>query len=292
MSSSTTSRRPVALVTGASSGIGEATARALLDAGYVTYATARRPKALGELSGRGAHALRLDTTDEASMVAAVRAVEAAHGHLDVLVNNAGYGEMGPVEEVGLEAWRRQFETNVFGLVRLTQLVLPAMRRANSGRIINVGSGGGEFTFPLAGAYHASKYALEAVSDALRFEVRAFGIEVVLIQPSPVRTPLATATVEGIRSAPDSPYAGLVAAFRQLSERNAASGRGFLSAERVARVIVEAAQARRPRPRYKLGAVAQTMALLRHILSDRSWDALLGLMYRPVASPAPDRRAKA
>ena len=292
MSPSTTARRPVALVTGASSGIGQATARALLDAGYITYATARRPESLGELTALGAHALRLDTTDEASMVAAVRAVEAAHGHVDVLVNNAGYGEMGPVEEVSLDAWRRQFETNVFGLVRLTQLVLPGMRRAHTGRIINVGSGGGEFTFPLAGAYHASKYALEAVSDALRFEVRAFGVEVVLIQPSPVRTPLAAVTAEAIRTAPDSPYTGLVAAFRQLSERNAASGRGFLTAESVARVIVEAARSRRPRPRYKLGAVAQTMAFLRHALSDRSWDGLLGMMYRPAAAPAPDRRANA
>jgi NAD(P)-dependent dehydrogenase (short-subunit alcohol dehydrogenase family) len=292
MNSSDTSRRPVALITGASSGIGQATAQALLDAGYVTYATARRPETLGELTARGAHALRLDTTDEDSMIAAVRAVEADHGHIDVLVNNAGYGEMGLVEEVTLDGWRRQFETNVFGLVRLTQLVLPGMRRAGSGRIINVGSGGGEFTFPLAGAYHASKYALEAVSDALRFEVRPFGVEVVLIQPSPVRTPLATTTVDAIRTAPDSPYAGLVAAFRQLSERNIASGRGFLSAESVARVIVEAAQARRPRPRYKLGAVAQTLSLLRHLLSDRSWDALLGRMYRPAASPAPDRRARA
>lgn len=292
MSSSITTRRPVALVTGASSGIGQATARALLDAGYVTYATARRPETLTELTALGAHALRLDTTDEASMVAAVRAAEAAHGHIDVLVNNAGYGDMGPIEEVTLDAWRRQFETNVFGLVRLTQLVLPGMRQAGAGRIINVGSGGGEFTFPLAGAYHASKYALEAVSDALRFEVRPFGVEVVLIQPSPVQTPLAAATVERIRSAPDSPYAGLVAAFRQLSERNAASGRGFLSAESVARVIVEAAQSRRPRPRYKLGAVAQTMAFMRHALSDRSWDALLGMIYRPAAAPAPDRRASA
>lgn len=277
--------RPVALVTGASSGIGRATAFALLDAGFIVYATARRPEALTELAARGAITLRLDTTDEGSMVEAVRSVTRQHRALDLLINNAGYGEMGPIEEVGIERWRRQFETNVFGLVRLTQLALPAMRAAGRGRIINVGSGGGQFTFPLAGAYHATKYALEAISDALRFEVRPFGIDVVLIQPSPVQTPLAAATVDSIATAPDSPYAGLVASFRRMSEGSASSGRGFLTAEEVAKVIVQAAQARRPRPRYTLGATAQLMSFLRRTLSDRTWDGLLQLMYRPTPQPS-------
>lgn len=289
-----TDQAKVALVTGASSGIGAATARALVAAGFVTYASARRPERLAELEAAGCRALRLDVTDEASMMAVVHAVEAEHGAVDVLVNNAGYGEMGAIEEVGLAAWRRQFETNVFGLVRLTQLVLPGMRARGWGRIINIGSGGGEFTFPLAGAYHATKYALEAISDALRFEVAPFGIDVVLIQPSGVRTPLAAATVESIRATPDSPYAAIVGRFRQMSEASAATGRGMLPPETVAAAIVRAAQARHPRARRKLGATAYLLSFARRTLPDAAWDALLRRMYRtggrgsrPTATPAPN-----
>jgi NAD(P)-dependent dehydrogenase (short-subunit alcohol dehydrogenase family) len=279
MTTNTIQNRPqVALVTGASSGIGKATALQLQQAGFITYASARRPDQLSELVAAGCRPLPLDVTNEASMIAAVERIVREHGAVDLLVNNAGYGEMGPIEEVTLDGWRKQFETNVFGLVRLTQLVLPGMRAQGRGRIINIGSGGGEFTFPLGGAYHASKYALEAISDALRFEVAPFGIAVVLIQPSPVRTPLAAATVEAIRTTPTSPYAPLVSAFRRLSEASAASGQGYISAEAVAKTIVEAAQSPRPKTRYMLGSVARFMSTLRHLLPDRWWDGLLRRMY--------------
>jgi NAD(P)-dependent dehydrogenase (short-subunit alcohol dehydrogenase family) len=273
-----TQQTPVALITGASSGIGAATARHFATTGIITYATARQVEKLHTLTAVGCHALQLDVTDENSMRAAVAEIERQHGAVDVLVNNAGYGEMGAIEEVTIDAWRRQFETNVFGLVRLTQLVLPGMRGRGRGRIINVGSGGGEFTFPLGGAYHASKYALEAISDALRFEVAPFGIVVVLIQPSPVHTPLAAATLESIRTDADSPYAPLVAAFRQLSEATAASGSGYLTPEAVAVSILSAAQSRSPRTRYKLGSVANALSAARQLLPDRWWDGWLRRMY--------------
>ena len=159
------------LVTGCSSGIGEATAAHLAGAGWTVYATARRPETLAGLEAAGCRTLALDVTDEASMPAAVAAVEEAEGAVGVLVNNAGYSQSGAVETRA--AWsdvRAQFETNVFGLVRMCQLVLPGMRAQRWGKIVNVSSMGGRFTFPGGGLYHATKYAVEAISDALRFEV--------------------------------------------------------------------------------------------------------------------------
>ena len=160
------------LVTGCSTGIGRAVAEELLRQGHTVWATARRPDTLADLADRGAHVTALDVTDEASMSAAVAEVEAAHGSVGTLVNNAGYGEYGAVEEVDLDKVRAMFETNVFGLARMCQLVLPGMRRAGRGRIVNIGSMGGRFTFPLGGYYHATKYAVEALTDALRMEVTA------------------------------------------------------------------------------------------------------------------------
>lgn len=264
----------VALVTGCSSGIGRATALALHQAGFAVYASARRPETLADLHTQGLHTLALDVTDEASMRSAVASVEQAHGAVDILINNAGYGEMGPIEEVSIERWRRQFETNVFGLVRMAQLVLPGMRRRGWGRIVNVGSMGGEFTTPLGGAYHATKYAVEAISDALRFEAQPFGVDVALVQPGPVQTALATSTVASLRADSDSPYLAQMEGFRRVSEASMAAGSaGVLGAEEVAAVILAAVQVERPETRYKVGAVAEQMTSTRRRLSDREWDAL-------------------
>src|SRR4051812_17096408 len=156
------------LITGCSSGIGHATAERLAAAGWTVYATARKPETLADLEGRGCRTLALDVTDEASMQAAVAAVQGEHGAVGALVNNAGYSQSGPIEEVPIEAARRQFETNVFGAMRLTQLVLPGMREQGWGRVVNVSSMGANFTFPGGGWYHATKHALNALSDALRF----------------------------------------------------------------------------------------------------------------------------
>lgn len=267
----------VALVTGASSGIGKATALALKNAGYTTYATARRPETLQDLEQAGCRALQLDVTDEASMVAAVRAIEAEHGAIDVLVNNAGYGLNGPIEELEPDDIRHEFETNVFGLVRVAQLVLPGMRKKGTGRIINVGSVGGSFTAPGAGAYHASKYAVEAFSDALRMETRSFGVDVVLIKPTGVYTSFDAKIADTMpQTGESSPYAFFKRNHIEVTNRmfNGRSANGIIKPEDVARVIVRAAQAVRPRTRYNVGLSASIYLGLRWILPDRAWDAVM------------------
>jgi short-subunit dehydrogenase len=264
------------LVTGCSSGIGRATAERLLRGPRPVWATARRPDTLDPLAAAGAQVLALDVTDEESMVAVVRAVEAEHGAVGALVNNAGYGEYGPVEEVPLDAVRRQFETNVFGLLRLTQLVLPAMRANGRGRIVNISSMGGRMTLPGGGVYHASKYAVEALSDALRFETRGFGIAVSVVAPGPVRTEFVEeATAAG---AGDGPYAAFM---RGVAETNAAAyaaGRGTLDADDVAQVVVAVVESDRPKPRYPVGAVSRQLMGARRVLPTRWWDAALRRQY--------------
>ena len=177
----------VALVTGGSSGIGEETARGLVGAGFTTYAVARRVDRLAALEADGVRTFAMDVTDDASMVAGVERIVAEHGRIDVLVNNAGYGSYGAVEDVPIDEARRQFEVNVFGLARLVQLVTPQMRAQRSGRIINISSIGGKFYEPLGAWYHATKFAVEGLSDSLRLELQPFGIDVVIIEPGPIRT---------------------------------------------------------------------------------------------------------
>ena len=277
------------LITGAASGIGRATAAAFQQAGFITYATARKKSDLAGLQASGCHALRLDVTEEDSMQKAVRTIEQAHGSLDVLVNNAGYGQMGPLEEVPLDALHRQFETNVFGLVRLTQLVLPGMRNRRQGRIINISSMGGEFTTPLGGAYHATKYAVESLSDALRFEVRPFGVEVVVIQPGPIRTRLGEDTLAQLRGTPGSPYAEMVEGLAEMSRKSFSTGNGMGTPEQVARVILSAAQARHPKTRYRITAMAHLMPRLRRFLPDSTWDAMWRRMLK-ISTPSPATRS--
>src|SRR5919112_3941767 len=196
------------LITGCSSGIGWATAERLAEKGWTVYATARDVEALAPLEERGCRLLPLDVTDEGSMRRAVEEVEQTEGAVGVLVNNAGYSQSGAVEGVPMEKVRRQFETNVFGLVRMCQLVLPGMRRQGWGRIVNISSMGGRLTFPGGGHYHATKYAVEAISDALRFEVAGFGVEVAVVEPGLIRTGFADAATGSMEGAPakDGPYA--------------------------------------------------------------------------------------
>lgn len=269
-------RSPIALVTGASSGIGRATAIALQDAGYRTVATARRLDRVADLAARGMHTLALDVRDDSSMRQAVARLADEGLTPDLLVNNAGYGQNGPVEELPMEAIRAQFETNVFGLVRLTQLVLPLMRQEGRGRIINVSSAGGEFTAPGAGAYHASKYAVEAFTEALRMEVARFGIRVVSIQPGGVRTEFVQASAtHRLTLPPDSPYRHFVERMEEATARMFASNSawGILTPDAVAAAIVRAATERRPRARYKVGMAARLLPLLRRTLPVRLWDAM-------------------
>ena len=264
------------LVTGCSSGIGRATAIALARAGLPTWASARRPETIADLRDAGCRVIALDVTDEASRIQAVRAVEAEHGAVGALVNNAGYAQVGVIEEIPEHALRRQFETNVFGPTRLCQLVLPGMRAQRGGTIVNLGSAAGLVTPPASGAYAMTKYALEALSDALRYELAPFGVRVVLLEPGAVRTGF-TATLTA--AAPDSgadtpgPYRTLTGNALALAEREGTADRG-LDPEQVARIVVRAITARRPKPRYRIGAQAHTAPTLRRLLGDRAWDAML------------------
>src|SRR5574341_412936 len=180
-------RKRVALVTGVSAGIGKAIVRRLLADGWTVYGGARRVERMEDIRSEGARIVRLDVTDEASMKSAVDALLAAEGRIDALVNDAGYGSYGALEDVPLDEARRQFEVNVFGLMRLTQLVLPSMRAARAGAIVNVSSMGGRLWMPIGGWYHATKHALEVLSDALRVETRPFGVRVVVVQPGAIES---------------------------------------------------------------------------------------------------------
>jgi len=268
------------LVTGCSTGIGRAVAEELLRQGHTVWATARRPDTLADLADRGAHVTALDVTDEASMAAAVHEVESAHGSVGTLVNNAGYGEYGAVEEVDLDKVRAMFETNVFGLARMCQLVLPGMRRAGRGRIVNIGSMGGRFVFPLGGYYHATKYAVEALTDALRMEVKAFGIDVALVEPGVTRSEFVEKSTdsEGMGGRPDSPYAAMRASV-STSNNEAYSNRMMsASAESVAQVVASAVAADRPRTRYLLTPAAKVMAATHTVAGDRVWDRLMARQF--------------
>ena len=276
------------LITGCSSGIGRATAERLAGSGWTVYATARRTDSLSDLAAAGCTTLALDVTDDASMRAAVAGIEAEHGAVGVLVNNAGYGEYGPVEEVGAEQARRQFDTNVFGPARLAQLVLPGMRRQGWGRIVNLSSMGGRLTFPGGGWYHASKYALESLSDALRFETRPFGVRVVVVEPGFIRTSFGdtAGTTGGESTAPDSPYAPLMAAvdtsLHDAYEGNLARLGG--GPEKVAAVIERAIGARNPRPRYKVTPSARVLIAARRWSTDRVWDASMRRTFKTPKRP--------
>src|SRR5215203_1406221 len=205
------------LITGCSSGIGWTTAEYLSDVGWRVYATARNVEKIAPLEKSGCRLLALDVTDEDSMASAVEEVEREEGAVGALVNNAGYSQSGAVETVPMEKVRAQFETNVFGLVRLTQLVLPGMRRARSGRIVNLSSMGGRLVFPGGGFYHATKYAVEAISDALRFEVKGFGIDVILIEPGLIRTEFGTTAAGGVSEAGERERSGDEASGRGRSD---------------------------------------------------------------------------
>lgn len=267
-------KQKVVLITGANSGIGNETVKRAVKAGYTTYGGARRTDTFPAVQSAGGIPVQLDVTDEASMRAAVAQIEAQHGVVDVLVNNAGFGQMGPIETITPEQWQYQYQVNVFGLVRMAQLVIPGMRRQGSGRIINISSMGGEFTFPLGGAYHSTKYAVESINEAMRFELKPFGIAVITIQPSPVTTPMASAASESIHVTDDSPYKRIVDGFTRMSQNTST----YIHPERVAEIILKAMQAERPRPRYRVGMMAYVMPLLHRLLSDRHWDALVGRFY--------------
>src|SRR2546421_7424575 len=239
------------LITGCSSGIGRATAEHLAEKGWNVSATARRPDSIADLESKGCKLLALDVTDEASMQQAVAAVEEAEGAVGVLVNNAGYSQSGAVESVPLDEVRRQFETNVFGLTRMCQLVLPGMREQRWGKIVNISSMGGRLTFPGGGLYHATKYSVEAISDALRFEVRGFGVDVVLVEPGLIITNFGEVASASVDEATDGgPYAEFNRKVAKLTENAYKGPMSKLGGgpDAVAKAIAGALKARRPKAR--------------------------------------------
>ena len=263
-----------ALVTGASSGIGEDTARKLQALGYIVYGAARRTDRLQALTADGIRPLAMDVTDDASMTAGVNRILEETGRIDVLVNNAGYGSFGAIEDVPMDEARRQFEVNVFGLARLTQLVAPHMRAQGSGTIINISSIGGRLTTPLGGWYHATKYAVEALSDALRMELCPFGIDVVVVEPGGIRTEWASIAADHLEAtAEGSAYADQIRAVAN-SMRGEANQRRNSPPEVIARTVGKIVTARHPRTRYAVGYMARPLIAARRVLPDRAFDRLI------------------
>lgn len=270
----------VALVTGASSGIGEATALRLASLGYTVYAAARRVDRMAGLLDHGVRVLPLDVTDEESMTACVATILDETGRIDVLVNNAGYGSFGALEDVPLEEARKQFDVNIFGLARMIQLVLPTMRAQASGTIVNISSIGGKVYEPLGSWYHSTKFAVEGLSDSLRLELKQFGIDVVIIEPGAIRTEWNSISRESLMEVSGKGAYGVLAEHvRGVLEHADAPGRGsepFMVAE----VIAKAVRARRPRIRYVVGARARPAVIARKILPDRMLDAVIGSIFLP------------
>lgn len=264
----------VILLTGASSGIGYETAVLLARKGHRVYGAARRVERMEPLRAFGIVPLRLDVTDEASMAACVAAVMEAEGRIDVLVNNAGYGSFGAIENVPLDEARRQLEVNVFGLARLTQLVLPHMRAQGSGTVINVSSIAGKIVLYFGGWYHVSKFAVEALSDALRMEVKPFGIRVALIEPGGIKTDWGIIAADHLaESSAGTPYEA--EALNEASTMRKAYSMRLLSKPTViARAICRAASSRRPKVRYRTGFGAHTAVFFHALLPARWWDALM------------------
>jgi NAD(P)-dependent dehydrogenase (short-subunit alcohol dehydrogenase family) len=265
--------KKVAVVTGASAGIGEATVRRLMEQGYTTYAAARRQDRMANLENLGAVLLPLDLTDDSSIVRAVERIRTEQGRIDVLLNNAGYGSYGAVEDVPLDEARRQFEVNVFGLARLVQLVAPLMRIQRSGKILNVSSIGGKGWEPLGAWYHATKFALEGFSDCLRMELTPFGIDVIVIEPGAIRTEWGQIALDSLHQASGhTDYAPQAEEKRAMFLAAAGSGS---DPDVVAREIIKAVRTSRPKTRYVVGAFAKPLVFMSTFMPDRFNDWLMG-----------------
>jgi len=269
----------VALVTGASSGIGAATARRLHEGGLVVYAGARRVERMQPLADAGIQVRSLDVCDDSSLSRVIEEIITDNGRIDVLINNAGYGSYGSVEDVPLSEGRYQLEVNLFGMARLIQLVLPRMRAAGSGKIINISSMGGHFGEPLGAWYHASKFAVEGFSDSLRLELHDFGIDVILIEPGAIESEWSTGAVESAeRYSSNTAYAPQVRAMRALY---ACADRMASGPEIVAEVILKSINAARPKPRYAVPLAARLIITAYRVVPDRILDTSRRTLMRVV-----------
>ncbi len=262
--------KKVVLITGASSGIGLVSALQLIKDGHKVYGVARRVDPMQPIKEAGGEVLACDVTDDASMSAAVDAVLKAEGRIDVLVNNAGYGLYGAVEDVPMDDARHQLEVNIFGLARMIQLVLPQMRARGSGRIINVSSVGGAVYMPLGGWYHATKHALEGFSDCLRVEIARHGIDVVVICPGLIKTGFVDVMAENLmRVSGSGAYAKMAHALIKGGKRMAGS-----DPQCIADDISHAVKAKKPKTRYRSGRMSRRLLWMRRLLTDRMFDRLI------------------
>ena len=264
----------IALVTGASSGIGQAAAKRFAQQGYTVYAAARSMDKLEAFAAESIRPIALDVTDDNAMQACVQQVLAEEGQIDVLVNNAGYGSFGAVEDVPMEEARRQVEVNLFGLARMTQLVLPAMREARRGKIINVASMAGRVWIPFGAWYHATKFAVEGFSASMRMELKPFNIDVVIIEPGTIRTPWSDIAANHLRKSSQN------GAYTAAAEHSAASLEAIYRSpfatepDTIAKCIVKAATKKHPRTRYLLGYGAKPLVFLHALLGDKLYDRLI------------------
>lgn len=264
--------KKVALITGASSGIGKETAKLLVKSGYVVYGAARRVNKMNDLKEAGVKLLELDVTKDESMVSAVNQILESEKRIDVLVNNAGYGSYGALEDVPISEAKYQFEVNIFGLARLIQLVLPQMRQQKSGKIINISSMGGKFGEPHGAWYHATKFAVEGLSDSLRMELKQFNIDVVVIQPGAIITEWNAIARESLmKVSGKTAYKDLVAKHVRFLESGDTKGSQPIV---VAKVIVKAILSNHPKTRYAMGYAANLLLFMRKLLSDRLFDKVL------------------
>lgn len=270
-------KQKVILITGASGGIGAEAARMLSARGHRVYGAGRNASKLESLREAGVIPISMDVADEASMAAGVEQILQAEGRIDVLVNNAGFGYFGAIETVPISEARKQLEVNVFGMARLTQLVLPSMREQGSGRIINISSLAGLMTVPMGGWYNISKYAVEAFSDALRMEVRPFGIKVSIIEPGGIKTGWGAIAADNLEESTRGSVYEDAAAREAAILRKGYSTNLLAPPACVARAITRAAVSRRPRLRYRMGTASHAGAFFHAIIPARWWDAMLRLL---------------
>ena len=268
------------LVTGASSGIGKETAHLFLDEGYLVYAAARRTGKMKDLQKRGAVVLEMDITREEDIQKVANVISERSGGVDVLVNNAGYATYGAVEDTDLGEARNQFGVNLFGLASLTKKFIPSMRETGGGRIINVSSMGGKIYTPLGAWYHASKHALEGWSDCLRFELKPFGIDVVIIEPGIIRTGFSEVMTDPmLEHSGDGAYSRLARTMVERSEESYGKKSNSSPPSVVARAVLSAARARKPKIRYRVGKRAKLFIFTRWILPDRLFDKALRIQVK-------------
>ena len=266
-------KQKVILITGASSGIGYDAASMLAKQGHKVYGAARRMDKMLALKELGITPIQMDVTDDASMIAGVNTVLKAEGRIDVLVNNAGYGYFGAVENVTMEEARKQLEVNVFGLGKLTQLVIPHMRRQGSGRIVNTASIAGKLAIYFGGWYHVSKFAVEGFSDALRMEMKPFGIDVVIIEPGGIKTVWGLIAADHLAESSKGTVYEQSAANEANLLRFTYSSKWLSSPSVVAKAISKGVNRKHPRARYRIGMGAHTLVFLHWLLPTRWWDAV-------------------